>query len=682
MVCHARTRSDFPQLTSVPGDERPCNRCIKRGLQDQCQDGVRKKAKYLHDAPAEALMPNFSGNYRHNGSQPGPPASRTRQISSHGAPATQSTPFVGQTSTDMYSQYGSVPRQGHVARPGIDNVNSIGDYTNHQPVQTASQMFTNASQQVSPEQGMPTTVDPPSTLANPGNAMFESGFVDHHDPSLYDVNISELNYDNRYGALEFNMIGHLLSGAANTPDLEGLPSMGQAAQANMNFDGAGGFNSGFGYPFQPWQSIPNPVSRHGSSTQLWSLNNENIDAFAVGETTGSVAGASEASGGQDFSAGYSSTMVSPEVTLSVPEKAQPLDTLQPLALQSQKAKRKRGPLPNEVVQAGANKRRRNTSDVYSSVKHPYPYTQGFHNFIAFLHGRFPPSQVLRIAKALASFRPSFISCNKNLNTDDLVFMEKCFQRTLYEYEDFVNHYGTPTIICRRTSEVAAVSKEFSLVTGWRRDVLLGKEPNLNVNTGSSGSGTETGASTKGTATPRVSNIEIDPGRPQPVFLAELMDQDSVVQFYEDFAELAFGASRSSIIGARCTLLKYKTKDDPGWGPGDRNGGARNGKKANETKTQSLMKGEAGANTLGDQDGKVDAVLCWTVKRDVFDIPMMIVINVSQPFFRAATFRVCWLIDLVSARDLISGNHIGVLGTKRAFSIWQTGSMRTVGKTCI
>ncbi|KAJ4133265.1 Transcriptional regulator of nonfermentable carbon utilization [Fusarium falciforme] len=33
------------------GDERPCQRCIKRGLADACQDGVRKKAKYLHDAP-------------------------------------------------------------------------------------------------------------------------------------------------------------------------------------------------------------------------------------------------------------------------------------------------------------------------------------------------------------------------------------------------------------------------------------------------------------------------------------------------------------------------------------------------------------------------------------------------------------------------------------------------------
>ena len=32
---------------------RPCARCVKRGLQDSCQDGARKKAKYLLDVEDE-----------------------------------------------------------------------------------------------------------------------------------------------------------------------------------------------------------------------------------------------------------------------------------------------------------------------------------------------------------------------------------------------------------------------------------------------------------------------------------------------------------------------------------------------------------------------------------------------------------------------------------------------------
>jgi hypothetical protein len=237
---------------------------------------------------------------------------------------------------------------------------------------------------------------------------------------------------------------------------------------------------------------------------------------------------------------------------------------------------------------------------------------------------------LRIAKALASIRPSFISCNKNLGHEDLIFMEKCFQRTLCEYEDFVNHYGTPTIICRRTGEIASVSKEFSLVTGWRRDVLLGKEPNLSVNTGSNGSGTHTGTSSRGAVTPRATNVDIDPGRPQPVFLAELMDEDSVVQFYEDFAELAFGASRASIIGRAVSLLKYKTKEDVGWSAADFNDdGKRQNRLSSGESNMDFMKGEAGTKALGDRDGRVECSMCWTIKRDTFDIPVSIELYASD-----------------------------------------------------
>jgi len=32
--------------------------------------------------------------------------------------------------------------------------------------------------------------------------------------------------------------------------------------------------------------------------------------------------------------------------------------------------------------------------------------------------------------------------------------------------------------------------------------------------------------------------------------------------------------------------------------------------------------------LGDKEGKIDCVYCWMVRRDVFDIPMMIVLNVG------------------------------------------------------
>lgn len=605
-----------------PGDERPCFRCIKRGLSANCQDGVRKKAKYLHDAPAEALVPGFGSKYNLSGSQPLPSGPANRQMSSHTLPVTHPGNFY--PSTTSYPQF-----SGQMAPSMIENANPMGDYSSQNNVETPIQFYSSPSQ-ISPVQAITTSMGPSPAIGNTGNPSFE-GFIDPNETALMNFNFSDSNFDNHYGAMEFGMLGHMSSGAANTSELDAIGSLGQPNRGSVSYDNTGFVqNYGFNQPLQTWQTIP----RQSSTTQLWSLNNQSnngLDAFAVGDGASSVAGASDYSQGHELHVGRSSNAVSPEISFAQPDDAHQTNTRPASNTQVQKLKRKQAQFPSNAFTQSGKKRRRNTSDIYNNVTKPHPYTQGFHNLTAFLTTRFPTNLVVRIAKALASFRPSFISCNKNLTTDDLVFMEKCFQRTLYEYEDFLDHYGTPTLICRRTGEVATVSKEFSLVTGWHSDVLLGKAPNLNVNTGDGASGTATGstngASTKGTATPRNSGVEIDPSHPQPVFLAELMDQDSVVQFYEDFAELAFGASRSSIIGARCTLHKYKTKDDPGWSQDAREEAPSN-KEAEAIKPEPLMKGEAGTNTLGNSDGKVEAVLCWTVKRDVFDIPMMIVLNVS------------------------------------------------------
>ena len=210
-------------------------------------------------------------------------------------------------------------------------------------------------------------------------------------------------------------------------------------------------------------------------------------------------------------------------------------------------------------------------------------------------------------------------------------MEKCFQRTLFEYEDFMRDCSTPTLVCRRSGEVAAVNKEFSLLTGWSKNVLMGREKNENVNRGRSGeasAGSSQGGRS-GMATPRVrpgvgAGLDAQPGRPSYVLLAELMDDDSVVEFYEDFARLAFGDSRGS-VRRKCQLLKYQTKE----GGEDGVGKVREERPVGER--VSRIDGEWGIGRL-EKDGKLECSYCWTVKRDVFDIPMLIVMNVGIPLF--------------------------------------------------
>lgn len=582
-------------------------------------------------------MPGFPSSYavsRPDNRQEAPPSNNMA------VPASQGGTFFSPDAAIGFGQYGQ-SQQSHMGPSMMDGTPMVPEF-NNQVVGTSTHFQSTPSQQTSPTQELTNTLDQTPSISVAGNPPFDAPpYFDPNDPALFNFNISELNFGNHYGALEFGMLGHISSGAINTPELDGMNSMSHANQTSVSYDGTGSyptaFNSGNQQNFS-WQNAPNTDSRQNNSTSnIWTPQGYGTDAYAIGEQASSLTGASPHSQGQDFAGYQSASMSSPETQFAQPEQTQQPDLLRQSFSQAQQLARKQAPFPGESYSdPSRNKRRRDTVDVYTSVTAPYSYTTGFHALTAFLQRRFPSNKVVRIAKALATIRPSFISCNQKLCQDDLIFMEKCFQRTLYEYENFVNYYGTPTIICRRTGEIAAVSKEFCLITSWKRDVLLGKEPNLNVNTGNRDSGSQTGTSSKGAVTPRVSNLGVDPGRPQPVFLAELLDEDSVVQFYEDFAEVAFGAPRNWRGGA-CSLLKYRTKEDPGWAASDElaNDGKRV-KKIGEIKTEPAARGDSGSAILGEKDGRVDCQMCWTVKRDVFDIPMLIVINVSPSKTRAQT----------------------------------------------
>jgi len=627
----------YSSSNSGQGDERPCLRCIKRGLQDHCHDGVRKKAKYLHDAPNEALVPGLGGSYH---SQPGQ-ATTNGQSGNTPSLAPSGQFFSHQVSpSDPFSQ---AALGGQTQSPAVDGM--IDPFANQRP-HMQSNNFPHNNQSVPQMQQSGGAVD--QNVAQSQQQQYTAPFLDPTDPSFFNFDISSLNFGNQYGALEFGMLGHMASGAGETPDDSTL--MGSMnTNPNIPFDSSAspqqystaGPNYSYGYPYQNSITVP---SRHNSTSHGYPVNmqadaNGNFpNAFAIGEG-GSISSTSPGNTGLDFTAYGSSPVQNPHF---LNQKGPQHD----LARQAQQF-RTTFSASDISQETTTRKRKRDPSHIYSSVKAPYSYTTGFHSLIAFIQARFPPPKTLRIAKAIASIRPSFIACTKELNRDDLIFMEKCFQRTLLQYDVFVSAYGSPTLICRRTGEIAAVSKEFSLLTGWRRDVLLGKEANHNINNGGA-----SGAVTRGTATPSKNNATStpsDPNRPQPIFLAELLDDDDVIDFYEDFAKMAFGDSRGYVVRP-CKLLKYKTRDDAGWqrsesarsesdGPG-KNDDSNNQQQQQRRDAQGqLFSGEAGMNALGERDGKVNCMFCWSIKRDVFDIPMMVVMNVSFAcFLSVVSFR--------------------------------------------
>ena len=493
--------------------------------------------------------------------------------------------------------------------------------------------------------------DTQSRLA--ANGFDPSGLWDPGDLGQYDFDPTSFNFANNYGALEFGMLGHMSSaagGASPPPEIS-------------TFNAANTFGTmqplsalGSDDPNQTHRpntgTVPHHANGHHAALETMPALNPSGSRMANNMYSMTPPYSFMTDFPRAFSVGMNSAAATPTSGQSPEQSAHALEQNDPKQVQrpasssaAQPALKTNGGT-NRGLEEGSSlntagsrqpssrRRRGEPSAVYTSVTTPYSYTTGFHSLFALLSRRYAPANVLRIAKALASIRPSFISCTKTLNREDLIFMEKCFQRTLFEYEDFINTSGTPTLICRRTGEIAAVGKEFCILTKWRRDVLLGREANLNVNTGASAGGSTAATSSSsrvGITTPRVPEGIIDDSHIHPVSLAEIMDQASVVAFYEDFARLAFGDSHG-VITTRYKLLKYQTKDEQQRAQAaqgkDGVGAAPSPQKRKRTADgRGETANEAGIDDIG-ADGKVECSCCWTVKRDLFDLPMMIVMNVS------------------------------------------------------
>lgn len=476
----------------------------------------------------------------------------------------------------------------------------------------------------------------PNSIESPGAALVDQAqqhafsqapMFDPSDPALFNFDIASLNFESHYGALEFGVLGQMSNGGG----------------------GGGNTNNGGNGVGTPDNNNSGPGSAYGYSPGV--VGADAYVGFAAPQDSSLGDGWTSRSTRQAASAGDGTTgfantymieagpgsLTSPSPPVESPrQNYTPASTS--AAVQGSYAARDEAPVPlgspsffstppqpqNRPVQPSAlhhvqsashqvsahihqhqplQRRRRpdDPSQIYSSITQPYPYALQHHRLFHMLETRFPKTSLLRIARAMASFRPSFIACTQTLKADDLLFMEKCFQRTLWEYERFIQSCGTPTIVCRRTGEVVGVGKEFCMLTGWERAVLLGEKPNRNTNrpyVKPPGSG-------PGVLQPPPED-DIQGGVRRPVFLAELLDDESVVEFYEQFARLAFGDSRGAVM-TTCKVLTYQAPLEDG-----------------ESKDGVMRK----SGGLAGKEGKVDCAFCWTIKRDVFDIPMLIVGNVS------------------------------------------------------
>lgn len=626
-----------PWLTLL-GDERPCQRCIKRHIADNCHDGVRKKAKYLHDAPNEALIPPSSAGYFLNGTKKNSSNDQTSNVPTNAGSLAQASHYYAQAQPQTVDLYSPTSNQSQMPPPM--HTQSFG--SSQSPI---SPQFTSAgSQHTSPIQSM----NQPAQPMQYGQALF-----DPSDPALFNLDISSLNFGNQYGALEFGMLHHMSSSAYDANGNQVMNNMGQ-----MQDSFTPQYNDGQSILFgqdalvgADWQH-GHPRSNSSAASMLATPSNTavvpNIDrqdsingmphGYAIGAGPGSMASASPAS-----QADHQSMTESPAPALflntSQPPQSSPIFTKPALPHHQQQQpvqppQQQQSEDYSHMLNA-SGKRPRNADYIYEADIQPFDFVAGFHRVMRYLKTHFSKAKQHRIARALAAWRPSLITNTKDLSVKDLCFMETIFQRKLYAYinpvNGFVHAYGTPTLLLRRDGTVAWASKEFTILTGWRNSVLIGKEPNLNVNTGGASGANTAPGSGPGSA------VRTREGSPKDgeqikvggVLLMELMDQDSVVEWYEDFARLAFNDPWGNSVRP-VKLLKYRTKEDVL--------GMEAGKgedSVSEVPTvvknagrEGQIGGEHQFKTLGEKEGLVDCMCIWKIDRDTFEVPMLIIMNVS------------------------------------------------------
>lgn len=163
--------------------------------------------------------------------------------------------------------------------------------------------------------------------------------------------------------------------------------------------------------------------------------------------------------------------------------------------------------------------RQRVAKVYRDDTKPFRYTEGYHILLKYATQKYEKADVLRIVRALAIYRPSLIALQMPLSEEDEIFVERAFQRTILEFEKLISFSGTPTVVWRRTCEIALVGAEFCMLTQWVKEDLLGK------------------------------------------YIYQFMDKESVINYWELFASRAFENTTQSVM-SKCVLLTPSGKSIP------------------------------------------------------------------------------------------------------------------------
>jgi hypothetical protein len=143
---------------------------------------------------------------------------------------------------------------------------------------------------------------------------------------------------------------------------------------------------------------------------------------------------------------------------------------------------------------------------------PFNYVKGYARLNSYMSKHLSRESQIRILRQLDKFRPKFRDAMKNLTDMQLVMVEMWFERQLMEYDRVFASMAIPACCWRRTGEIFRGNREMAELVGVPWESL----------------------------------------RDGKLAIHEIMEQDSLVSYWEKFGAIAFDQSQKAILTS-CAL---------------------------------------------------------------------------------------------------------------------------------
>ncbi|KAI1745553.1 hypothetical protein F4680DRAFT_106081 [Xylaria scruposa] len=148
---------------------------------------------------------------------------------------------------------------------------------------------------------------------------------------------------------------------------------------------------------------------------------------------------------------------------------------------------------------------------------PFNYIKGYARLSNYMDGHIAPASKQKILRQLDRFRPKFREKVQGLTDMELVYVEMWFEKSLMEYDRVFASMAVPACCWRRSGEIFRGNKEMA----------------------------------------ELIHVPVERLRDGKISLHEVMTEDSLVRYWEEFGTIAFDPAHDSLLTA-CAL---KNPDD-------------------------------------------------------------------------------------------------------------------------